>query len=204
MSNLQGPTTIDAPTTVRGALTVESSIAAKGLITGPGMTPLGTVIMYYGNISDATHFGADGKGLNGTPFENWQLCNGNNGSPDLRGMFVVGAGGAYKTGDKGGVERVKLIIKEMPRHSHWGQTEAAEPRLNYSGVAFNSMGTSYGIMVNRGVNDPNGYRPNMLTTVGWSEITVNPHQHKIPLDGGDESHENRPPYFALAYLYKLK
>jgi len=25
----------------------------------------------------------------------WALCDGNNGTPDLRGRFVVGAGGSY-------------------------------------------------------------------------------------------------------------
>ena len=28
----------------------------------------------------------------------WALCDGNNGTPDLRGKFVVGAGGALNPG----------------------------------------------------------------------------------------------------------
>lgn len=32
----------------------------------------------------------------------WVLCNGANGSPDLRGMFIIGAGGAKNPGDTGG------------------------------------------------------------------------------------------------------
>jgi len=30
------------------------------------------------------------------------LCNGSNGTPDLRGRFVIGAGGAYTPDDTGG------------------------------------------------------------------------------------------------------
>jgi hypothetical protein len=32
----------------------------------------------------------------------WVLCDGNNGTPDLRDRFVVGAAGAYSVGDTGG------------------------------------------------------------------------------------------------------
>ena len=32
----------------------------------------------------------------------WALCNGSNGTPDLRGRFLVGAGGSYAVGDTGG------------------------------------------------------------------------------------------------------
>lgn len=32
----------------------------------------------------------------------WALCDGNNGTPDLRGKVVIGAGGAFNPGDTGG------------------------------------------------------------------------------------------------------
>lgn len=32
----------------------------------------------------------------------WQLCDGTNGTPDLRDKFVIGAGGAYAVGAAGG------------------------------------------------------------------------------------------------------
>ena len=32
----------------------------------------------------------------------WQLCDGSNGSPDLRDKFVVGAGSTYDPDDSGG------------------------------------------------------------------------------------------------------
>ncbi|MBA7618972.1 hypothetical protein ES703_26304 [subsurface metagenome] len=32
----------------------------------------------------------------------WRLCDGTHGTPDLRGKFVIGAGGAYSPGDTGG------------------------------------------------------------------------------------------------------
>lgn len=32
----------------------------------------------------------------------WALCDGNNGTPDLRNRFVIGAGDTYAPGDSGG------------------------------------------------------------------------------------------------------
>jgi len=36
--------------------------------------------------------------------EGWQLCDGTNGTVDLRDKFVVGAGTGYNPGDTGGAE----------------------------------------------------------------------------------------------------
>lgn len=43
----------------------------------------------------------------------WVLCNGGNGTPDLRGRFVYGAGGALTPGDTGG----------SANHNHTGTTD---------------------------------------------------------------------------------
>ena len=48
----------------------------------------------------------------------WALCNGQNGTPDLRDRFVVGAGSSYAVGAKGGEASHTLTVEEMPRHSH--------------------------------------------------------------------------------------
>jgi microcystin-dependent protein len=50
----------------------------------------------------------------------WKLCNGKNITPDLRGRFIYGYGknSADKVDKKGGEEKHKLTIKEMPKHNH--------------------------------------------------------------------------------------
>jgi len=42
--------------------------------------------------------------------EGWALCDGTNGTPDLRDRFILGAGGSYSVGATGGAESVS--------HSH--------------------------------------------------------------------------------------
>ena len=39
----------------------------------------------------------------------WALCDGANGTPDLRGRFLVGAGGDYAVGDTGGAAMEELF-----------------------------------------------------------------------------------------------
>jgi len=58
-------------------------------------------------------------------------------------------------------------------------------------------------MVNIQTADPNGNRPNALTTKGRPEIQVQSHGHSIGNDGGNAAHENRPQFFALGYLMRL-
>ena len=51
----------------------------------------------------------------------WTLCDGNNGTPDLRDRFVLGAGGNYAVDSTGGEATHTLTIDEMPKHNHTTQ-----------------------------------------------------------------------------------
>jgi len=52
------------------------------------MVPVGSIIIWSGAIVDIP--------------SGWQLCNGTNGTPDLRNRFVVGAGDTYAVDANGG------------------------------------------------------------------------------------------------------
>jgi hypothetical protein len=53
----------------------------------------------------------------------WQLCDGTNDTPDLRDKFIVGAGGGYTTGSKGGSIHSKLTMQNIPSHTHFRNTK---------------------------------------------------------------------------------
>lgn len=191
---------VKTPDVSLNTLQVAHTIVAKGVITGVGMVPPGGIVMYSG---DGANFDANGTGKVGTPYEGWQICNKFNNTPDLRDKFIVGAGLSYKMGDQGGATTVTLSTAQIPQHNHGGGTGGAAPYLNYQGVYYNSQGVSKGLMYNNGIDDPNGNRPNLLTTRGFPEIQVQNHGHSIAIDGGGQAHENRPPYYALAFIMRM-
>lgn len=49
--------------------------------------------------------------------DGWAICNGENGTPDLRDRFVLSSG-SKNLGAVGGEETVTLTVTQMPRHNH--------------------------------------------------------------------------------------
>lgn len=72
----------------------------------------------------------------------WALCNGSNGTPDLRNRFVVGAGSTYAVGATGGADTVALTTAQMPSHNHTftGKSHTHSATLNLSGLTAASSG----------------------------------------------------------------
>jgi len=50
--------------------------------------------------------------------DGWALCDGTNGTPDLRDKFIVGSGSTYSVGDTGGLNAVTLTTAQLPSHTH--------------------------------------------------------------------------------------
>ncbi|SCW29981.1 phage tail protein [Ancylobacter rudongensis] len=74
---------------VGGGLAVTGAIEAAGGIAGPGTLPKGAVIMWSGDPKDVP--------------AGWALCDGSNGTLDMRARFPVGAdGGSFGLGKPGG------------------------------------------------------------------------------------------------------
>jgi len=103
------------------------------------------------------------------------LCDGNNSTPNLSGKFVVGydaSNGDYDVGDTGGSESVTLTTDQMPSHNH----TTTVPFIQQGGLSSNNnFGANY----------------NSSGTTRTSSST-----------GGGQSHENRPPFYALCYIMK--
>lgn len=109
--------------------------------------------------------------------------------PDLRGKFIVGFDSADKDykeiGLKGGYKEITLTEKQLPPHKHivpWGENlnTAWTPEWGYPGNYFNNS---------------RGYKADTDNDNTWP--------YSSPAGGG-EAHENRPPYFTLAYIIKVK
>ena len=103
----------------------------------------------------------------------WVLCDGNNNTPNLRDKFIVGAGNNYAVAATGGEDSVTLTTAQIPSHTHSIQIR--------TGVDDNNFSFNNGFSSDR--NDSGG--------------TFNSNS-----TGGGQSHENRPPYYALAFIMK--
>lgn len=122
--------------------------------------PIGTILPYVGDLNKIPH--------------GWVLCDGNNGTPDLRDRFIVGAGNLYTIGNIGGENFHQLTVNEMPSHNH------GNPNLFFVAHA-NSGGGGPGH-----VGDPYPIRPSTSINVG-----------------GNQPHENRPPFLAVYYIMRI-
>lgn len=119
------------------------------------------------------------------------ICDGTNGTPDLRDKFVAGAGGTYAVNAQGGSNTVTLSIGQMPSHNH---------RFNSNGnrggggggrepYTFGTPGNSLSIDTSWVGGDPTGVPIINGIPQSTSIKTTLPH-------------ENRPPYWALCYIMK--
>lgn len=129
----------------------------------------------------------------------WALCDGSNGTPDLKGRFVVGYNpndGDYNTiGKKGGLKEVTLSEQQMPVHNHTGTT-------NVSGNHNHTVPNDYKESPGDTDHTPNEWGAHANPNQQIPTSSAGAHSHTLTTNnkGGGQSHENRPPYYTLAYI----
>lgn len=196
-----------APTAANHAVRktdLDAAIAAAAM-------PAGAIIMWSGSIASIP--------------AGWKLCDGTSGTPDLRDRFIVGAGNGYTPGDTGGAASVALSAAQMPAHSHsLSTTTSTDGYHTHSGSTSadgNHRHQLYAGDAGSGTftvkrNDTSS--PNQTLTATYSDYAGN-HAHSLGINaagshthsisgttsgvGGGGAHENRPPYYALAYIARL-
>ena len=109
--------------------------------------------------------------------DGWKLCDGQNGTPNLCDRFVVGAGNEYAKGATGGEKTHTLTEAQMPSHTH-GMTM-------WGGDIADDWKQQNNIYITHNKYDYNNSR----------EFTST---------GGNQPHENRPPFYALGYIMRVR
>jgi microcystin-dependent protein len=181
-----------------------------------------SIVAYYGSLSN---FDATGAGLPNTEWESIYLCNGNNGTPDLRGRVLVGAiagvpGGAmssvvnpasssfnpnYALGTLAGANEIALTTPQLPAHSH-SVTDPEHTHVLAVDEQSNAGELSAGeLLANRG-NPALGtdWRYELQNAVGATadvgQVASSPTGISIDNTGSGESHSNIQPVLASYFI----
>jgi len=211
-----GNTGATGPRGVNGDPGISASLLSI-LQTHP--TPPNTIAMYYGPSTDIPNLqvpaGSGGAITSNTgPF--WALCDGTNGTPDLRQRMPVGVGGTIAVGSVGGEQYHTLTIPEIPTHQH--QNNPPGVTTTSAGGHTHSFGVSGGAYAGvRLSNDghsggSDGDCWENYGGAGHGNPIIQPagaHVHNSYMSsfysenvGGSLAHNNMPPYLGVHFMIR--
>jgi len=194
---LKSPTVSTVTIDASGTVNAQGNIKTSGRFEGYGTTPLGGIIMWSGNTAP----------------DGWALCDGgtSNGykTPDLRQKFIAGrdaGNGQYnQAGDlsfKGttggisahGVDAYQLTAGQLPAHTH-----AYKDRYAFESQQFNppSQHVKEYIPVSQRSNNNGSRGDSDNDSWVYYNTATSP-------SGAGHLIENRPPFYVLAFIMRVK
>ena len=186
-----GAFVVEGKTTLKGGLEVSAGQVSVGSLTATNLVVDGTVqvgtsgeFKGYGTIPVGGIIRWSGA-ANKVP-DGWKLCDGEEGTPNLNGKFIVGYDpndSDYNTvGKTGGARAVTLSKDQMPSHTHevWGRSSGYTARHNDDAEVITYANKGWGSSSNyQKINDSGSA-------------------------GNGQAHENRPPYYAMCFIMRVK
>ena len=156
----------------------------------------------------------------------WQLCDGTNGSPNLKDKFVIGAGNLYTTGTTGGATTAALATANLPVHTHAivdnGHSHAfsqsphnhtiSDPghSHNMNANSSNAVGGSTALFTGKGATSSANYGSSVS---GVNGVTIAAANANLSINtgttgittantGSGTAFSVMPPYYAYAFICK--
>ena len=157
--------------------------------------PKGMIMPYY-NVKTLEHTNPNWRNnkSNLIPY-GWAMCDGENGTPDLRGRFVVGSGEKYKFGNNYGTDTKVLTTNELPSHDHSYTFKQAS-----CGNYFNPFSWGDNPISCDGAprlsSCPDANLPGQI-----SHSTKNTFGNSLTASG--KPFNNNPPFYAMIYIMKI-
>ena len=150
---------------------------AKFAITYANGILKGTIMAFSGTLNDGYPVNSD----TGLSDKHWHLCDGTNGTPDLRGRFILGANAV---GSTGGEENHTLTEAELP-----------------SRTVLMLQNSGSGNISQYDINLP---KQENVSSGGWTHTNLLDAKMYglINFDAG-QSHNNMPPYYALCFIMRI-
>lgn len=141
--------------------------------------PVGTIIFWHGNSSKIP--------------PGWEVCDGNNGTPNLLDRFIKSVpDSSTDPGTTGGENSKTLTTSQLPSHNHTASADTIDghrhgvPRGRNSDSS-NSSNMSHGPGTNRGNTTSGGAHSHTITTSST---------------GNDDAIDNRPAFCELIPIQK--
>lgn len=248
---IDGTLNITSSTTIGGSLSVSStgsfggslSVTGSGTFTGSGS--FGSTLSATGNVTFGSNLNVTGETtslrFNGygtvplggiimwrgsSPPPGWSLCDGSNGTPDLRGKFIVSIGGGFNLNAIGGSANAVVVshthtTQSAGSHNHTATTGTDGSHRHFSAsnntendtdlnadraiARWKSSGAEDEQYRLKGKNPPDIGRTSEHTGHTHS-VTVadnGSHSHTVDSSGEPGTGKNLPPYYALAYIMRV-
>lgn len=157
------------------------------MINSLGAFPVGAIVMWSG-AANAIPVG-------------WKLCDGNDGTPNLKGRFLVGYDGDDNdynaVGKVGGHKTITLTKGQLPAHDHTGKTDVdGEHEHQYTTV----IEGNDSVEMASGIGQKLWNVPFNDDTSGTGE-----HDHEFTTDetGNGDAIDIRPSYYTICYIIKV-
>ena len=166
---------------------IPGNLTVTGTISGVGTIPIGSIIMWSGTI--------------GSIPSNYKLCDGSNGTPNLKDKFVIGAAQDMYNSESGYAWKAQTTITGT--HTISGGTKDAivvahshsitDPGHTHEINTGRYNAYADGWVTSMANNTWNGGKSTESKTTG---ITINS-------NGDSGTNQNLPPYYALAFIMRI-
>lgn len=139
-----------------------------------GMFSKGMIIAWYGEIDKIP--------------DNWTICDGTNGTPDLRNRFIIGSSEKINFGERGGSSSIQLTKSNLPPIGQSSfSCDSHNGPYHHKTDNFIKFISPYSVSTKKGFNDDWGSN--------WM-IDLNTGMDSTPIDIMN-------PYFSLYYIMKM-
>lgn len=124
----------------------------------------------------------------------WVLCDGNNGTPDLRSRFPRNVpSGTIQSGATGGANSVTVATDQLASHAHSPSIDSVDDHTHE--LSYTTQEEFF--------NNTGWYGPFSGTSDESSTDGAHDHSATTPTEGGGGSMENQPPFQTVHFIMRL-
>jgi hypothetical protein len=180
-----------------GEVTAVDNSARAEIQPAGGFTPIGGIILWSGSVASIP--------------AGWRLCDGTNGTPDLRDRFAIGAGGAYNSGAAGGASTASFSFSGTSATGYAQIADHPEQTVlltqpSITGGPSETLTLGYdGANVTTSQGVPTPYHTHSLDAIS-GEVPALAHSdsgHAHGFSGSASGVNVLNPYYALAYIMRV-